>query len=476
MKKGTITIYLAFIFTIILSLLLMIITAARDSAIRFKAECSMDAAIYSVFAEYNRELLERYDLLFIDSSYGGGQGKIANTEAHLLSYMNKNFDILGSSNIGSVKDLLQLNATGSFLLEYRLASDQGGKVLERQACDYIKQKYGTNSVALIKDLCQTAKDSGYFTEDVEAKASANQAEINSIELPKKQISDEQWEEIPLENPADGVNGTKSIGVLGMVLDPDKELSGTHINASNYISNRNCNVGIGLKANEQSQINTLLFDKYIMEKSNCYTSKENDGLLKYQTEYIIAGNDNDPDNLKAVIEKLLFVREAANLQYLISDGAKMAEAEALAASLAAVSAQPLLLEPVKWSIVLAWTYAESMYDVSHLLAGGKIPLLKDAITWHYSLSAMLHFQSELTSEVSDTEQGLKYEDYLSIFLVMTSQDAKCKRMMDIIEMDVRQSEGNRQFRLDSCVDYLMACVTVESRFGYGCEITRDYKYF
>lgn len=476
MKKGTITVYLTFIFTIIMSMLLMIITAARDSAIRFKTECSMDAAIYSVFAEYNKELLKRYDLLFVDTAYGASQGKIENTEAHLLSYMNKNFDIKGASNITGVKDILQLKATGSFVLEYRLATDLGGKVLERQACDYIKQKYGLGSVALIKQLTQTAKDSGYFTEDVEAKASANQAEINSIELPKRQIDEEQWEEIALDNPADVVNATKGLGLLGMVLDSEKELSGTSVNLSNYVSRRSCNLGIGLNTSEQSQVHALLFDKYIMEKSNCYTSEENDGLLKYQTEYILAGKSNDPENLKYVIEKLLFVREAANLQYLLSDGAKIAQAEALAASLAAVSAQPLLLEPVKWSIILAWAYAESVYDVSHLLAGGKSPLLKDAATWHYSLYAMLNFQSDLSSEVTNTETGLSYEDYLSIFLGMTSQEMKCKRMMDVIEMDVRQSEGNKNFRLDACLDYLMACVTVESKYGYGCEITRSYKYY
>ena len=33
-------------------------------------------------AEYHRELLKQYDLLFVDTSYGGSHPEIANTEAH----------------------------------------------------------------------------------------------------------------------------------------------------------------------------------------------------------------------------------------------------------------------------------------------------------------------------------------------------------------------------------------------------------
>ena len=56
--EGSITIYLALIFTIILSFLLFIIEGARENTIRMKAELAMDLSLSSVFAEYTgRQML-----------------------------------------------------------------------------------------------------------------------------------------------------------------------------------------------------------------------------------------------------------------------------------------------------------------------------------------------------------------------------------------------------------------------------------
>lgn len=54
--------------------------------------------------------------------------------------------------------------------------------------------------------------------------------------------------------------------------------------------------------------------------------------------------------------------------------------------------------------------------------------------------------------------------------------KTNRAMDIIEMDVRKCEGNRYFRLDTCVDYLQAEVLTSSSYGYNHSITRSYYYY
>ena len=64
------TVYLSLIFGIVLSLLFVLIEGAATGAIRAQAELVADLGIDSVFAEYNRELLEQYRLFFIDSSYG----------------------------------------------------------------------------------------------------------------------------------------------------------------------------------------------------------------------------------------------------------------------------------------------------------------------------------------------------------------------------------------------------------------------
>ena len=68
MRKGYITVFLTLSLTLILSLVFTVIEGARISAIRMKFECVADIGMNSVLAEYHRELLEQYELLFVDMS------------------------------------------------------------------------------------------------------------------------------------------------------------------------------------------------------------------------------------------------------------------------------------------------------------------------------------------------------------------------------------------------------------------------
>lgn len=56
------TVYLSLIFGIVLSLLFVLIEGAAIGALRAQAEIVADLGLDSVFAEYNREILDQYDL------------------------------------------------------------------------------------------------------------------------------------------------------------------------------------------------------------------------------------------------------------------------------------------------------------------------------------------------------------------------------------------------------------------------------
>ena len=100
MRKGYITVYLSLVTGILLSLLLTVIEGVRMHTIRTQTECVMDMAMDSALAEYHREMLEQYELFFIDMSYGGTSPAFSNTEEHIRNYMiiqNMRYDnIIGS--------------------------------------------------------------------------------------------------------------------------------------------------------------------------------------------------------------------------------------------------------------------------------------------------------------------------------------------------------------------------------------------
>ena len=58
-KAGYITVYLSLSLLIILSFIFTLIEGIRMQTIRFQTECVMDMGLNSIFAEYNRELLEQ---------------------------------------------------------------------------------------------------------------------------------------------------------------------------------------------------------------------------------------------------------------------------------------------------------------------------------------------------------------------------------------------------------------------------------
>ena len=145
MRRGYITVFLSLSLTLILSLVFTVIEGARISAIRMKSECVADIGMNSVLAEYHRELLEQYDLLFVDTSYCGSHPDIANTRAHLQNYVQKNLHPQERKGMSGEKDFLAMDAGIIEISEYSIASDDKGAVLKRQITDYMGD-YPTGAV------------------------------------------------------------------------------------------------------------------------------------------------------------------------------------------------------------------------------------------------------------------------------------------------------------------------------------------
>ena len=143
------------------------------------------------------------------------------------------------------------------------------------------------------------------------------------------------------------------------------------------------------------------------------------------------------------------------------------AEAAAAIIAALLTIPEA-EPVFVAIlILTWAMAESLYDVSQLLKGGRIPLLKSESDWHYGLEAIFDFGGAFEEEKETS--GLSYNDYLRVLLCLQDKQTTTYRLMDIMEMDIRKTPGNKNFRMDGCIDSLTASVVYYGADGRSYHI-------
>ena len=135
---GYMTVYLALVMGILLSLILAVLTAVRISTIRMYIECCADMALDSALAEYHREMLDQYDLFFIDTAYQTGDPSYHRTEEHIFRYMERNLRPQEEFPTAGAKDLLGLSTEAVELLQAGVATDDGGTVLRYHIVQYMK--------------------------------------------------------------------------------------------------------------------------------------------------------------------------------------------------------------------------------------------------------------------------------------------------------------------------------------------------
>ena len=116
-----------------MSLVLLLTEGARTSGARFISEYAVDIGADSVLAEYHRELFYKYNLLFIDTSYGSQQPDLGKTAAHMKDYVDKNLAMRGLRKLAGGTDLYGLNVGEVSSTNASYITDNSGEVFRRQA-------------------------------------------------------------------------------------------------------------------------------------------------------------------------------------------------------------------------------------------------------------------------------------------------------------------------------------------------------
>ena len=166
--------------------------------------------------------------------------------------------------------------------------------------------------------------------------------------------------------------------------------------------------------------------------------EEKSVLRYEMEYLIAGKKSDRENLKDAVNRVLTLRGAMNLLFLLNSPERKAEAEALAVAVSAgiVPAQMV----VSFLILTMWALGEAAVDVKTLLAGGKIPFWKTEDTWKTGLSGLLD-QSFLRETERNEQEGRSYTEYLSCLMFLMDRTTRNFRMMDLIQWNIRTEQSD-----------------------------------
>lgn len=475
--SGYLTVYAALTLAVMISLCLALIESVRRSTIAFETECVMDIGMDSVLAEYHRELLRRYGLLMIDTSYGTDYPSFYNTEQHLSEYLSRNMTYEDCHQLSFLyRDLLGMKLEDVQILRVSLATDNGGRVFQHRAAEHMQSRLGLDVIGELLEWLETVEGYGLLEQNIEEQLDKVSAELRQYDGMERQIGEEEWVKIRITDPTQSVQRIRREGILKWVVDDVSQLSTVTINPEQYISKRaargEVNHGSSWEQEELGLLDNIFLLEYFLAYAGRYGAPMEECLLQYQVEYLLCGKACDRDNLHQVVSLLCGIREAANVVYLMGSGTKKGEVEILATVLSSVIAMPELKPLFETALILTWAYLESLYDVKTLLAGGKVELFKTDKSWHYSLE---NIWNPSTGGQNVGGSGLSYEDYLRILLYVQPTDTLTMRFMDLVEMDIRRTPGNENFRMDGCIDGLEAEAAVRSGYGYQFTIRREKQY-
>lgn len=440
--KGELTAFLSLVFLLLLALTGGVLESASIQVLKNEKRADASRAAESVFAEYQRELLEEYEIFALEGSYETGRMSESNILNRLLFYGAENME----TEIEAVRYL----------------TDQSGQEFYRQAVAYEKERTGIAAAErLIGDLPAWKEQDQSAEEYEQENIKANQ-ELDDM------LQDEEQGLPQEENPPDIVKKVRE-RLPELVLPEGFELSVKEIDISETVSKRAIQTGYGSLAAVSPKVgDTVFFNLYLADKFGYAAGKKEGTTLDYEPEYLLAGQPADAENLEAAVKKLCMLRFAADYAYLLTDQVKQGEAEALALTLCTLLTVPGITEIVKHAVLMAWAYGEAVMDVKALLSGKRVALIKSEQTWQLSLSGLMKLdQTGGQTEVTDTEGGYTYRQYLQAMLFLKKKEELTVRALDLIEQNLRVKHGKTYFKADACI--------TGAAFQMSCPLRRGVKY-
>ncbi len=510
--EGSMTVFAALSIMLVASFLFVLLEATHQQQLCRVAQMNTSLVVESVFSNYCSPLWEKYQILALDNGMTEEQEPFVSWEYYAADLSKKN---LSKSGFMRGTNHLRMDTKGAEFVAYRMLTDEDGKAYIKTIADYMRNTIGQQAIVKLAAEYQqlSAMDISDKTDDTalagadnaiaEAKRLEEEKEKKAEEARKKvqeaaekaeaakkaedakkteatkkaeekagttpkEDTEKAEKEAPkskgecaielAENPLEIIKNLWHQGTLSLVIKDAKAVSNMKEDWSDAVSKREKYAGIGMEPIQIDATDTLLFTEYLLDHFACYTNGEATGTLAYELEYLLCGNEKDQSNLSETVQRLLAVREAANLAYLATDASKQELAYSVALSLVGATANPGIIYAVKCGLLAAWALAESVLDVRALLFGDKIAIIKNGAQW---TSDLLHLGSVFSSfgTATNCQNGLSYQRYLGFLLMMQAQKVSY-RSMNIQEHVIRSMEGFEDF----CMDHLV--VDAEIAMNYS----------
>lgn len=196
--------------------------------------------------------------------------------------------------------------------------------------------------------------------------------------------------------------------------------------------------------------------------------KNEHYFNFATEYVLYGKQTEIDNLKLTLSNIMVFRMGMNTAHILSNTAKRQKLMTMANGLTWYCGGIATI--AVFSLLVAfWALLESILDIYMLLAGEKVPFMKDTHSWYLGTIGNYQKVLEVTkrkikkgekkAEVEkqpkkevqkETIYSLSYKDYLRILLYTKSitKEEKIARTLDMIQLNLGKYYGRKDLQFDT----------------------------
>ena len=432
--RGSISVFLVLILFLVIGFLFALLESVRFQSAHYAMREASDAAMDSVLAGYQRELFEKYGLMFYDGSFGGGPLRTEMIEEEFALWFEKNAD-------GS---LLRLTSDRIHLNSVKTAADYNGFFFMESAVRYelLLEEAENGSIEHALSLENDRKSLLLRIRNLENLWA-------SLPDPGQELSEDAsetdaWKLIQEANRlrADSFRA---------VLKNDRPLSGTELPRQELpsVSFRDERIpeegdGLMLTGTLTEEEKTALFHSYLGKYFPCYTDAQDEAGLFLEAEYLIFGQMTDEMNLRAAVSALLRIREAVNAEAIRSSAEEQRQIRALSEEYREAAGQD---DRIEEKLLRACAFTKAVAETAFLLHGGELPFEAGA-------------------------EAFSYRDYLEAHLLELDPADLSYRGLDMIQENLRRYgsdflAGSLVYEMDFTVDARMdALFTRQAVFMNG----------
>ncbi len=464
--KGQITVFAALVFMLVTGLIL---TCLKSAVVYSYMTCAKQAAMISVenlMTHYHPVLKKYYGIMALDGGLGSSRLHLETlrvwAEDSFVHYME------GSALYGGS---LELQADTPDIL---MLDDQEWAYMRREILLGWKDKIKEESFDGVLNLWNYAHHSisGDIREEEE------KAELVYSQREEKEESEETQKGQEPIDPRDGLADLLKGGVLAAAL-PDgyvlSEKSADFSDVSYPVEkegaweastdfkdvdevqalfeslSENMDLSAVIQKGEQFAALYSYIPEVFSNGSMTWEGVSHERALSYEMEYLLNGSGSDRENLEAAVKKLIWLRMFLNMAYLLTHPKEDAKVRETAALIAGFLLLPEFQEVICILLKLAWAYTESLADCRTLLEGEKVSLLKKEGDWKISWESMLGLSADTLDQTENRgEGGMDYTGYLTLFLMLMSNETLMRRMTHLMEKNIRLTEGNGSFCMSNCI--------------------------